>query len=77
MMAAIRSIFVFISTLMSAMTNLSEALNLLSLTAVDQAQVFRDEQKLENEKKLAQLRLDTEALPEHLKALKAKAPKAT
>ena len=77
MMAAIRSIFVFISTLMSAMTNLSEALNLLSLTAVDQAQVFRDEQKLENEKKLAQLALDVQALPEHLKQLKAKVPKAT
>lgn len=77
MMAAIRNVFLFISTLAQSLTNLSEALNLLSLTAVDQAQVFRDEQKLENEKKLAQLRLDTDALPEHLKALKAKAPKAT
>lgn len=77
MMAAIRSIFVFISTLMSSLTNLSEALNILSLTAVDQAGIFRDEQRLENEKKLHQLKLDAEALPEHLKLLKAKAAKAT
>lgn len=77
MMAAIRSIFVMISTLMGALTALSEALDQLCLTAKDQATVFRQEQSLENEAKLAQLKLDTEALPERLKALKAKPVKVT
>ena len=77
MMSSIRSIFVFISTFMEALTNLAEALNLLTLSAKDQAGIYRDETLLENKRKLAQLQLDTEALPEHLKALKAKAPKAT